>query len=298
MHSLHRRLTDSGEMRFVALSLLLPAVLLFSCRPQRNGRVIARVGDSELTLEEARAHIDTTRTAFDYALSDYVSYWVNTELLYQEATRQGVENSPEFIRQLEDVRRQLANQTFLDRQVYSDTTELTPETMQQYFKQHAPEFQIHENTLKLNLIALNSRDRANAFAEALAKGAAWKSAVDDLLGDSAVAPSVLSVISAQYYTSQTLFPPELWKVASALSINEVSFPVKTAGGFFVLQSLAQLQQGSPAEFDLARPEVRQRLLIESRRRRYDDLLGTLRRKSGVEVMLGTHRAADTAHVQE
>ena len=285
-------------MRLAPLSLLIVALLLSGCRPQRSGKVIARVGDAELTLEEAKTHIDTTHTPSGYSLNDYVSYWVNTELLYQEAKRQGVEDSEEFTRQLQDVRRQLAGQTFLERTVYSDTAELTPDAIQQYFNRHVGEFRVRENTLKLNLIALNSRDRANTFAAALAQGAGWKTAVDNLLNDSAAAPSVLSVTPGKYCTSQTLFPPELWKVASALSVNEVSFPVKTAGGYFVLQSLAQLPEGSAAEFELARSEARQRLLIESRRRRYDDLLGTLRRKSDVEVMMDPHRTADTAHAHE
>jgi parvulin-like peptidyl-prolyl cis-trans isomerase-like protein len=285
-------------MRFVHLSFLLVALLLSDCRQQQSGHVIARVGDAELTLEEAKSHIDTTRAAFDYALNDYVSYWVNTELLYQEAKRQGVESSPEFTRQLEDVRRQLANQTFLERFVYSDTTGVTPEAMQLYFQQHAAEFQIHETTLQLNLAALSSRDLANAFAASVTKGTAWPAAVENILHDSASASSLLSVTQAHYYTIQTLFPPELWKVASALSINEVSFPVKAAGGYFVLQCLARFEQGSPAQFGLAGPEVRQRLLIESRRHNYDELLGTLRKKASVELMLGSPRTADSAHAHE
>ncbi|HEY6193193.1 MAG TPA: peptidylprolyl isomerase [Bacteroidota bacterium] len=285
-------------MRSLHPGFFLLPILLFGCRQQPSGRVIARVGSAELTLDEAKAHIDTTRAALDYALNDYASYWVNTELLYQEAKRQGVENSPEFIRQLEEVRRQLANQTYLEHFVYSDTAGLTPEAMQQYFKEHAREFQIRENTLQLNLLALNSRDLANSFSASVTKGSAWPAAVEHLLHDSSAASSVLASTHAQYYTMQTLFPPELWKVASALSVNEVSFPVKTAGGYFVLQCLARYDQGSPAAFELARPEVRQRLLMESRRRRYDELLGTLRSKADVELMLGTHRTTDSTHAHE
>jgi hypothetical protein len=285
-------------MRLAWFALLISTLLLFGCRPQRATQVIARVGEAELTLEEAKTHIDTNRTRPEYALTDYVSYWVNTELLYQEAKRRGVEGSPEFIRQMQDIRRQLANQTFLERDVYSDTADVTDEAMRQYFTHHAAEFRVRENTLKLNLVVLNSRERATILAAAVSRGADWKSAVDNLLHDSSAGPSILSVTSGQYYTEQTLFPPELWKVASALSADEVSFPVNTAGGYFVLQSLARLQQGTPAPFELAGPEVRQRLLIEARRHQYDDLLGNLRKKTNVEILLGSHRMIDTVHAQE
>jgi hypothetical protein len=285
-------------MHLVHLSLLVTALLLFGCKPQRSGHVVARVGDAELTLEEARTHIDTTRAASEYALTEYVSYWVNTELVYQEAVRRGVEQTPQFNRQLQDVRRQLANQELLEQEIYSDSQSVTPEATQGYFTRHAAEFPVREATLKLNLIAIVSRERANAFAAAVAQGAAWKRAVDNLPRDSSGAPEVLVSAGEQYYTAQTLFPPELWKVAAALSVNEVSFPVKAVGGYFVLQCLARLQQGSPAPIDLVRSEVRQRLLIEARRRRYDELLGTLRRKTGVEVLLDSHPTTDSAHVHE
>jgi len=285
-------------MRFAGLVLPILTALLIGCSQRRAGEVIARVGNSELTLEDARSHIDTTHSAFDLALNDYVAYWVNTELLYQEARRQGVERSDQFVHQLEDVRRQLANQSYLDRTIYSDTGAITPERMQEYFRQHTSEFLVHENTLKLNVIALNSRDGATAFAAAVSKGAPWKTAADSFRSEPETSSSVVSVSSGEYYTSQTLFPPELWKVASALSVNEVSFPVKTTGPYFVLQLLSKVQQGAPADFDLARPEVHQRLLIDGRRQRYNDLLGTLRRKYGVQVMLGSHRLTDTSHVHE
>jgi hypothetical protein len=285
-------------MRFAGLVLPILTTLLIGCSQRRAGEVIARVGNAELTLEDAQAHIDSSHTSFDLALNEYVAHWVNTELLYQEAKHQGVESSEQFVHQFEDIRRQLANQAYLDRTIYSDTGGITPDGMQGYFREHASEFLVHENTLRLNLIALNSREGATAFAAAVSRGAPWKTAADSFRSNSAASSSVVSVSSGEYYTSQTLFPPELWKVASALSVNEVSFPVKTTGPYFVLQLLSKVQQGAPADFDLARPEVRQRLLIEGRRKRYDDLLGTLRRKYGVQVMLGSHRLTDTSHVHE
>src|SRR2546422_471542 len=108
------------------------------------------------TFEEAGAEVSN-----DY--QEHISkalekHWVNTELLYQEARRQGVESSEPFVHQLEDVRRQLANQSYLERTIYSDTGVVTTAQMVEYFRQHASEFLVHENTLKLNVIALNSRD--------------------------------------------------------------------------------------------------------------------------------------------
>jgi hypothetical protein len=81
--------------------------VLASCAREPSKTVIARVGDAELTLEQALAHIDTTRGAIGFQLREYASTWTTTELLYREAQRAGIEKSPEFQQQFEDVRRQL-----------------------------------------------------------------------------------------------------------------------------------------------------------------------------------------------
>ena len=65
----------------------------------------------------------------------------------------------------------------------------------------------------------------------------------------------------------------------------------------MVQPLSVVRRGSPATFELVRDEVRQRLRVEEHRKRYDDLLGTLRKRYNVEVLLSPGESADTAQVQ-
>ena len=276
------------------------AVMSTCCRHEEKGEsvVIARVGDGTLTLEEAKEHIDTSQALVAGELEKYVSHWVNTELLYQEAKRQGVENSGQFLRQVQDVRKQLANETFLNSVIYTDSDTGGEQSLRAFYSQHAAEFQVHEEMIKANLLILNSRERASRFAAAVSQGTPWKTAVDNILRDSVLSQGILLSVTEKYYTQQTLFSPELWKVAGALGPNEVSFPVKATGGYVVLQSLSKIRQGSVAGFDLARDEIRQRVLMEKRRQRYDELLGTLRARYSVQVMLPSHGSSDSLQTHE
>jgi hypothetical protein len=287
-------------MNYRAYALLTLPILVMSCHRQPDtGDILARVGDAVLTMKDARAYIDTTQGQMEIQLKHYVTYWVNTELVYQEAKRQGTENSEQFNERLYSIRRQLANQTYLDQHVYSDTGEITNDSVRKYYDEHTAEFSLREDMIKLNVVTFASRERASVFAAAVSQGMTWDSALTHVQRDAAVEGKTVTAVSPQYFSSRTLFPQELWKVATALHTGELSFPVKTStGSFTVLQSIAIARQGAQADFEIARDEARQRLLYEARRHMYDTLLSTLRKRYDVQIFVGNDIPMDSAHVHE
>ena len=280
--------------------LLCSSLLLACCHPERNDNIIARVGDATLTLEEARSSLDADLGSSERQLREFVTHWVNTQLIYQEARRQGIQNSAELKRRLLDAERQITTQTFLEQQLYSDTSGIAQSQVREYYDNHASEFIISEDFIKLRLIAFNSRERASRFSTAVSRGTTWKQAQTEIYRDSSALSAVTVTPSEEYYTKQSLSPPELWKVATSLNPNEVSFPVKSSVGFFVIQVLYFVTKGSAGEFELVRGEVYQRMFLENRRRRYEDLLGNLRKRYHVEVMVNANTITDTTrlHAQE
>jgi hypothetical protein len=147
------------------------------------------------------------------------------------------------------------------------------------------------------MIVFNGRAQASAFAATVSRDGSWNTAVQYALHDTTASTGVVSFTTNQYYTQHTLFPPELWKVAAELNVNEVTFPVKTSLGYYVLQALALQKKGTPADFDLVKDEVRQRLRLEERRMHYTDLLGTLRKQYNVEVFMDADTSLDTTRIQ-
>ena len=280
-------------MKYVLSSLTLIILLNVSgCRTPRATSVLARVGEAELTLEEAKSHIDTTRGSVVHQLHEYVTYWVNVELVYQEAKRHGADQSGRLRLQLEDIKRQLVNRSYLEEQVFSNHDTASEQTLHDYFTSHSSEFFVREDIMKLNIAVFNDRTRASAFAAAISRGASWNTLTEDALQDT-LPGGVVSITANQYYTQHTLFPPELWKVASGLNLNEVTFPVKTAQGYYVLQALSHAKQGSPADFELARDEVRQRALVEKQEKQYAEFIGTLRKRYDVEIFMTAETSKDT-----
>lgn len=274
----------------ITVQVAVLAILCCSCRTKTTDQVIARVGATELTLVDALAHIDTMDgQSREHRLAAYAASWATRELLYQEARRSGIEDQDDFQRQVADTRRQLATEAFLMKFLAADSLAPNEDSLHAYYSVHRDEFLVPREMIQLNLAMFETRDRASAFAATLLRGAEWNAAVTTALADS---PKP-RVFMPEYYTQRTLYPPELWRVASALGVGELSFPVKTSAGFAILQPLAFVKEGKRAEFDLVREEVRQRFTLDRRRVRYEQLLGTLRTQTNVELLLNPASPSDT-----
>jgi hypothetical protein len=267
-----------------AFLIAVAALSLAGCPSGSPGTVVAKVGDSVLTLEEAAAAIDTSGPDGAGRLGRYVASWVNAELLYEEAKRQGIVDGPGFGARVEDLRRQLANQELLDRLIYGDTTAVPDSALRSYFASHPDEFTLSENHLKLRLATFRSRETARRFSAAVSAGAAWEGLIDSMAANPKSSAEIVSATQEAWYTRATLYPQELWKVAGSLNPGEVSFPLKAGEGFTVVQYLALAPEGKTDEFDIVRDDVMDRVLIEQRRSKLEALLGTLRERYGVEIV--------------
>jgi len=256
---------------------------------------MARVGSDTLTLDEALSHIDTTRGDRNVQLRQYIASWINSDLLFQEARRKGVDNSENVNNQLEEIRRQLANQSYLEQYVYHDTAAIPDDTLRAYFERHAAELVVPEDVKQLNIALLNSREKASAFAASVSQGTPWNASIAALMKDTGSASTLVSASGGKYYTSHTIVPQELWRVTQSLAPSEVSFPVKTGSGYVVVQVLRTYKQGASSPFELARDEIIQRMLLDRRRKKYDELLATLHHRYSVQVYFSSSNDSVANH---
>jgi len=83
--------------------------MLSSCtrQPERTQEV-ARVDDQTLTSDMVHQQLDTSGGISEMQVRMFARQWVNSELLYQEAKRQGLDRSEGVLRNLENARRELA----------------------------------------------------------------------------------------------------------------------------------------------------------------------------------------------
>lgn len=253
-------------------------------RDAGEDRYVARVGDAVLTIEELREYTggDTLEAA-----RAFVASWVTNQMLYQEARRRGYVDANEVVRQVEEAKRQLAINALLQHEVFNaDTATINDERLQQEFEAHRDALRLREDVVNISFVIFGERDAANAFRSKLLQGKSWKTAFDEVNAE--MPGAMLREAAHHYYTQATLYPEELWKAASMLKPEEVSYAIRSPAGYAVMIVHATKKQGEIPDFDYVKEEVRSRFLLQQRRRRYNELLAQLRSQHDIEVHLSNH----------
>lgn len=280
-------------LRFPFFFLIVLLTMFTSCsQEQQSQQIVARVNDQVLTMETIRSQVDSSRTLSAVELQQYVHRWVTNELLYQEARQRGYDVSEEIQRKVADARKQLSVAELLEKEIYSlAESSIRPDEIASYYQAHSDEYVLKENMVQLSLAIFNQSSEANQFRASALGAAGWKNSIRSMLRIERFrtdeTKGLLSFSDSLFFTQSSLYPPELWKVATALGMLEVSFPVRTSVGYVVMRSLGQFKKGAMTPLHYVEDEIRQRLTMELRQERYQTFVQTLRNKHTVQFMIPT-----------
>jgi len=274
------------------VSLLL---LTIGCQQKTaTNAALARLDNRTLTAEDIHVRFDSSQGITEAQLQQYVQRWLKDELLYREALARGYGNSKEIADRLEDTRRQLVINEFLDKAIYSDkTASSTPDEIRAYYDAHKNEFVLRNDVALLSYVVFTDRDIASKFRNAVLRGSQWYDALHQLLSDPKESSKILTKGDSLYHTQASLLPADLWRVASSANLREPSFPISTTEGYYVMIVWQFGKQGQPADIRLVDGEIRSRLAVERRSHLYDSLVENLRTKHSVEILMGSTNSDTT-----
>ncbi|MBI3586399.1 MAG: peptidyl-prolyl cis-trans isomerase [Ignavibacteriales bacterium] len=280
-------------------NIMLPVcvcVALMGCQTRESAQTpLARIDDQTLTLEKVRAEFGSARNVSSAQLHEYVSRWINNEILYREAVRRGLDKKQTIASRLEEIHRQLVINALLEEEIYGEKTlESTPQEISQYYNAHQKEFVLPQDVALLSFVLFRDRDVANAFRTTIAQGALWNATLRQVLADPRQSRFVSLHVDSAYYTESTLLPVELWRVAAAAIPKEPSFPVKMKDGYYIVLVWKYAAQGQVGDLKYAEKEIRGRLTMERRQRLMDSLMENLRAKHSVEILVNSTGSDSTS----
>lgn len=266
--------------------LVLAALALFAAgcsKPGPSRSFTARVGSVELPRDEMRREGDSLGVSSGVSRA-YVEEWVESELLYQEAQRRGLAETEDVRRQLDAARKRLTIEALLRQELFGASgPSVTDGETEAWYRANANIFVLKEDVIRADYALFPERDPANQFRSALLRGSSWDNALAQARSDSVPARMLRATATGQYFTQSTLYPDELWKLARTLAKDEVSFVVKTASGHYVMVVRGVRRAGELPDYAYVQDQVRERLLIERRRDRFEKLVAGLRVRQNVEM---------------
>jgi len=278
-------LSEEGVSIRLPLFFFMITFFFAGCTQEQTAEnVVARVNNQTLTMEMVQANSNGADQLTQDDIRQIANRWITSELLYQEAQQRGYDASEHIQQKISEAKKQLCISELLENEVYSLAEgAVRSDEIETYFQSHSAEFTLRENLVKLSIVIFQTLESANNFREASLGEQGWNNSIAQFRSNSATA--IMSFRDSIFFTQASLYPPELWKVGSALGIFEVSFPVKTSVGFVVIRSLGQFKSGAPAPLQYVESEIRSRLAMELRQQRYQQFIQTLRNKYSVQLML-------------
>jgi len=225
----------SREMTvFCLLPLVLFAVLM-GCTVEIGERVVAQIGDEEITVDQLRKFIDdlpeyakTESTRVEEA-KNHLNTMINIELLTMEAKATDLDESPEFRVRLEGVQRKKLVSIFQDRAL-----EVEEEVEESKVRKYAEQMGL-TRAIRLADIMVPSRENALAVLRELKNGVPF--------GQVAKKWSINKETSAQggdlgrYTTRGNMVTPLQDKLFS-LALGEISEPIKIGGRYSIFTVIA------------------------------------------------------------
>jgi hypothetical protein len=261
-------------------AVLLVIILLTGCeQEQQKTNYVARVNDSYLTAEELAAMVDTNSST-TFFRNEVIRNWINRELLYQQAMKEGILKGKNYKRILDKSEKELAGALLLDKYGQNGKINIEIRDLLIYYKKNRDDFKVDEDSYLLNKIHFSNENRAIEF-RSLLLDSDWQKALNVFHNDS----TIISSSSNSLMKETDIYPVTLLRVVKRLYPLEISIVITERPGYYtVAQVLNKYAKGSVLPFDIVKSEVEKRYLAERRKLQVENYIKELYSDYEIEVI--------------
>ena len=256
---------------------LFPLCLLLIRCGSGGEDIIAKVNGAKLTTEDLRAEIPP-----DYYDSvsldqkrDFVEQWINSEVLYQEALRRGLQRRPETKKRIRSSEKNILISELIQLELNA-RTRVSPEEARDYYESHAEDFTRQQDEMRARQILVPTLEEANAIRRQIEEGADFSRLARERSDD----PSSIDGGDLGYFTREDLLS-EISKPVFAAAPGTLLKPIKTEFGYHILLVTDVQKAGSALPFDLVQDEIIGRLSREKEQQELELYLQELRQASSI-----------------
>lgn len=234
--------------------IIFPLFILSACsEPQKPDSYIARVNDSYLTEAEFTGLIDSQFVS-EKSRAIVIRNWVRREILFQEAVKQGLTETKEFISTVENTKIQLAAALVLEKFASTSQSLFTIEELKNYYKENQTSFRLPYNAYYLNRINFSNRETAVMFRTELIQND-WADASNKFSKDL----SLVNISNEILIPEQDVYPVSLLRILEGLYPLEISIVIPDDRGYYtVVQLLDKYAAQSIPPFEAVKTEVESR----------------------------------------
>ena len=291
--------SSNGSINVVAVRLVCllagaiggSLLLLTSCTPPPEEGVLAFVNGRQITQNEFEIRwgelAEATRARYekDGGRRRFLDELITRELLMQEARKQGLDQNDAIRDRAQRYREQLILDELLTDRIKAKI-ELSKEELDAFYEKHAHEL-LTSLKIQVSQMLLPNYPAAKDLEKQINQG-----------GDFAKFAQRYSIDGKTKGKGGDLGPyrkdlviPEVDEVIHTLKPGMVSAPIKTDAGYYLVMITALDKEVIQADLAV-RERLRQELLNEKRRKRFDDVIADIRAKAIIRLADASRYVAD------
>jgi peptidyl-prolyl cis-trans isomerase C len=269
------------------VSILVIAVLcaLISCakKEEQKGPYLAKVGSVKITLSDLERDIknlpEFAQKLFEGpgGKEKFLDEMIKKELLYQEATKRGIDKDPEYLQKLEEFKKLTLIGKLLEKEIETKA-KVTDQDVKDYYDKHKGELSA-VSQIRASHILVKTEADAKKILERVKKGEDFGA----IAKKSSIDPGSAQNGGDLGYFSSGQMVPEFEAAAAKLKEGEVSSePVKTKFGYHIIK-VTDKKKGNPVEFEKIKNVLYQRISAERQKEFFDTYIENLKKTFKVEM---------------
>jgi hypothetical protein len=253
--------------------LLVCALVTFGCSKQeKQESYIAKVDNAVLTEAQLQNALTQDENK-GKPRAEFINDWIETEILYKQAEKEGILKDEKYISLLERSKKHLAAALFIQKVIDESKIEVSEEEMNNYFEANKNDFKLIDDAFRINIIYFSDFDKAVFFRQALMESD-WNKTLNNYSNEKTISGSETSKL---IYIHQ-IQPVALLRIITNLQPGEVSIvleiePMK----FAVVQLIERLDKNSIPQVEYVKNEIVSRISMLKKKelvRNYIDKLIT------------------------
>lgn len=278
------RLDEKGRfwIRTVGVAVLLSVTVACGEKSDGSSKALAIINGKEITAGEFDLRWsqvpEFARKTYEGAdgRKKFLDELITREILLQEAKKRGIDRERALLERVERFKERTLLDSLMREEVDARVT-VTQEEIKAYYDANQGNFTATDE-LRASHILVKTEAEATDLKKRLDRGDDLSSLARKVSLDAATKSKGgdLGVVKR----GQTV--PAFEKALLSLKVGEISNPVPTQFGYHLIK-LVDRTPGLPLSFEEAKEQVREQVLIEKKRKRFDELVASLRAKAKLRV---------------
>lgn len=256
-------------------------VLLMAACNGPEKEFIAKIGNTALHEAAVDSALRADLRSLEGVRQAYIQNWINSEAIYQKAIKEGFDKDPAYQRQVEQVRRELLVQSFMESELDKNVT-ITPKESEDYYAQAKNSFVYPEDHVKVQYFLTRDKSRSKKIAsEFLTMSRLKKKDFMELVSQ---ASADSDIIGATEFQPRNKFEDKVAKqVFLKNATDEIMGPILTKDNFYSFWYVVEIRpKGTYIPFGEVSSEIEARLKVNKRKVKTEELIAKIRAEMNIE----------------